>query len=145
MNIVKIIIEFVLTFIIIYLLYFFGIVRKCKTDKKIAPAEVNLILYYYDIDVKKIDLYQMIKVVSIVTTLILSVIITIISIFFHSTIILLVFCTLISILVAIICYRIIGRHYEKKSQNKQKNWHKVYANRLFLLLIKLYYAILNLE
>ena len=124
MNIVKIVIEFVLTFAIIYLLYFLGIVRKCKTNKKIAPAEVNLILYYYDIDVKKIDLYQMIKVVSIITTFILASIITIISIFFNSTIILLIFCTLISILVAIICYRIIGRHYEKKSQKASKTVNK---------------------
>lgn len=84
-----------------------------------VPAEVNLILYFYKIDLKKVDIYQIVKVVSVVTTFILSLIITIISVFFENTIILLLFGTLISILVAIICYRIIGSYYEKKSNKKE--------------------------
>ena len=120
MDIVRIAIEFIITFVIVYFFYYFGVVRKCKKDKKVIPTEVSLILHYYDIDIKKIDLYQMIKVVSIVTTFIISVIITIISIFFHSTIILLIFGALISILVAIICYRIIGKYYEKNSKKAKK-------------------------
>ena len=113
---IKVLIEFLITFIIIYLIYYFFVIKKYKKNKKLVPQEVGLILSIYKIDVKKIDLYQMIKVVSLVTTIILSVIITIIGEFFNSTVILLIFGTLISVVVAIICYRMIGKHYEKKSQ-----------------------------
>ena len=118
MDITKVLIEFIATFAIIYIIYYLVVIRKCKKNNKIVPSEVNLILSFYKIDIKKIDLYQMIKVVSFVTTLIISIIITAIGIFFNSTIIILIFGALISILVAIICYRIIGRYYEKKSNEK---------------------------
>ena len=121
MNITKVLIEFIITFIVVYLFYYVFVIRKCKQNKKIAPTEVNLILSFYKIDINKINLYQMIKVVSLVTTIILSIIITIISEFFNNTIILLVFGTLISVLVAIICYRIIGRYYEKKSKSTKSS------------------------
>ena len=85
-----------------------------------VPSEVNLILSLYKIDIKKIDIYGMVKVVSLVTTLIISIIITTISMFFKSTIIVLIFGALISILVAIICYRIIGKYYERKSNKIKK-------------------------
>ena len=115
MSITKVLIEFVVTFIIVYLFYYFFIIKKCKKNKKMVPTEVSLILAVYKIDIKKINLYHMIKVVSLVTTTVLSIIITAISEFFSNTIIVLIFGTLISVLVAIICYRMIGRYYEKKS------------------------------
>ena len=118
MNMVKVLIEFVVSFIIVYLFYYFFIIKKCKKNKKIVPAEVNIILSLYKIDPDKIDLYQMIKVVSIVTTFIIALIITIISVFFNNTIIIIIFGTLISVLIAIIIYRIIGKHYEKISMKK---------------------------
>jgi hypothetical protein len=120
MDIKKVLIEFIITFAIIYVIYYFMIIRKCRKNKKVVPAEVNLILSFYNINLKKVDIYQIVKVVSVVTTFILSLIITIISVFFESTIILLLFGTLISIIVAIICYRIIGRYYEKQSMKKEK-------------------------
>ena len=120
MDIKKVLIEFVITFAIIYTIYYLLVIKKCKKNKKMVPAEVSLIIYYYEIDIKKINLFEMVKVVSVVTTFILSTIITIIGLFFESTIIILLFGTLISILVAIICYRIIGRYYEKQSNKKEK-------------------------
>lgn len=116
MNIEKVLIEFLVIFIIVYLFYYFFAIKKYKNDKSVVPVEVSLILLTYRIDAKKIDLYQMIKVVSLVTTTIISVIITIINEFFNNTIVIsLIFGTLISVLVAIILYRIIGKHYEKIS------------------------------
>ena len=120
MEIMKVLLEFTITFIIIYTLYYFFVIKRSRKNKKMVPAEVNLILMFYEIDLKKINLYNMVKVVSLVTTFILSTIITIIGEFFDSTIIILIFATLISILVAIICYRIIGKYYEKKSKKIKK-------------------------
>ena len=121
MNIIKVLFEFVITFVIVFLFYYFFFIKKCKKNKKDVPVEVNLILSIYKINPKKINLYQMIKVVSFVTIIVLSIIITIISEFFSNTIILLVFGTLISVLVAIICYRQIGKYYEKQSNLKSSN------------------------
>ena len=121
MDIVKVLIEFIITFLIVYLFYYLFVIRKCKKDKRVIPAEVALILSIYQIDYNKINLYQMIKIVSLVTTIILSVIVTIISKYFNSTIILLVFGTLISVLVAIICYRFIGNYYKNKSNTIKKD------------------------
>lgn len=115
MNIVKVLIEFLITFVIVYSFYYFFIIRKCKKNKKVIPTEVSLILSFYKINIEKINLYQMIKLVSLVTTIVISIIITIISNFFDNTIILLIFGTLISVVVAIIFYRIIGKHYENLS------------------------------
>ena len=91
MDIIKVLIEFITTFIIVYLFYYIIVIRKCKKNKKMVSAEVNLIVTLNQIDIKKIDLYQMVKVVSIVTTVIISIIITLIWQFFDNTIILLLF------------------------------------------------------
>ena len=120
MDIKKVLIEFIITFIVVYVIYYFLVIRKCRKDKKVVPTEVSLILMFYQIDIKKIDIYQMIKVVSIVTTLIISIIITVISVFFNNTIILLIFGTLISVVLAFIFYRMIGKYYENKSNKKKK-------------------------
>ena len=115
MDLQKILIEFVITFLIIYLIYYFLIIKKCKKNKNYVPAEVNLVLTIHRIDYHKIDLYKMVKVVSLVTVFILSVIITLISNFFDNTIIILIFGTLVSIVVAFIFYNLIGSHFKKKS------------------------------
>ena len=120
MDIKKVLIEFIITFIIIYVLYYFLVIKRCKKNKKMVPAEVNIILMMHKIDPKKIDIFQMVKVVGLVTTFIISIILTIISVFFDNTIILLIFGTLLSILVAIIFYRVIGNYYERKCNKKDK-------------------------
>ncbi len=118
-NIYMTIIEFLATFLIIYTLYYFFIIRKCKKNRDYVPAEVNLILIKYRIDYKKIDIYSMVKVVSFVTTIILSFAITLVIKIYNNTIISLLFGTLLSLLLAIICYQIIGNHYAKQSKNKK--------------------------
>ena len=111
----KVLIEFFVSFIVVYMFYYLFIIRKCKKDKTKVPAEVNLIIVLNKIDPKKVDLYQMVKVVSLVTTLIITTIITAIGLFFDSTIIVLIFGTLLSVVLAILLYRIIGRYYAKIS------------------------------
>ena len=116
MDIIKVLIEFVVYFLVVYLFYYVFIIRKCKKDKKLVPVEVNLILSMYDIDIKKIDVLQMVNLVSLVTTFVISLIITLIGVFFENRIILLIFGTLISVIIAFILYRLIGKHYEKISK-----------------------------
>ncbi len=119
MDLGKGLIEFAITFIIIYIIYYFLVIRKCKKDKKMVSAEVSIIIVMHKIDIKKVDTYQMVKVVSLITTLILSTTITLISLFFNNTIISLIFGTLISLILAVIFYRMIGNYYKKKSMEKK--------------------------
>lgn len=119
MNFYYFLIQFVLSFTIIYFIYYFFILRKCKKDRNYVPSEVNLIIIYYHIDVKKIDIYKFVKLVSFITTLDISLTISIVGYFFNNTLISLIFGTLISLLLAIIFYRFIGSYYYKKSVNKK--------------------------
>lgn len=119
MNYTKILIEFILTFILLYIIYYFFVIKKCKKNKNYVPAEVNIILVLHKIDYKKINLFQMINIVSLVTITILSLIITLISNFFSNAILVIIFGTIVSILVAIICYNYIGRYYKRQSMKKQ--------------------------
>ena len=118
MDLTKVLIEFIIAFAIIYIIYYLLVIRKCKKDKKMISAEVSIIIAIHKIDIKKIDTYQMVKVVSLVTTIILSIIITLIGAFFDNTIISLVFGTLLSLVVAVIFYQIIGNYYKKKSMKE---------------------------
>ena len=118
MDLKKVLIEFLLTFIILYIIYYFFIIKKCKKKKDYVPVEVNLILVLYKIDYKKIDIYKMVIITSLVSTIIMALIITLISNFFDSTIIVLIFGTLVSVVIAFICYNIIGSHFKKKSLEK---------------------------
>lgn len=116
----KFVIEFFAIFLLLSLIYYFLIIRKCKNNSGYAPVEVNLILSRYNIDIKKINLYKMIKQVSFITIFILSLTISLITNFFDSTILAILFATLLSVLLAFIIYGYIGSYYEKKSTKKQK-------------------------
>lgn len=116
----KVLLQFIIVFLIIFLIYYFFVIRKCKGNNGYAPVEVNIILSRYNIDIKKIDLYKMIKQVSLVTTFILSIAITIITNLFDNIIISILFATLLSVIIAFILYGFIGKHYEKKSKTSKK-------------------------
>ena len=121
MNYVRMLITFIIVFLVIGLIYYFFIIKRCKKNSNYVPVEVSLIVSLYQIDHKRIDLIKMVKIVSLITTLILSIIITLISSFFNNNLIVLLFGTALSVLVAIICYNYIGRYYKNKSINEKKH------------------------
>ena len=118
MNYLRVGIVFVICFIILYLIYYFFIITKCKKNNKYVPAEVNLILMRYKIDIKKIDLYKMIKMVSFITVMILSIVITFILEISSNVVFSIFFATIISIFIALISYEFVGRYYKNKSLKK---------------------------
>ena len=115
MDILDIFIEFSIIFLVIYLLYYFFSIKKCKKNRRFIPVEVNLILAKYKIDIKKINLYQMIKVVCLVTSLILALSITIMNYLSKSIIISLLIGVCLSVVLAFIIYGFIGNYYKRKS------------------------------
>ena len=120
-DIVKFLIEFGVMFLIVFLIYYFFIIRKCKKNKNYVPAEVNLIIIKHKINPNKIDLYKLVKVTSFVSILIITFTVCVISSLFNNTKILsIIISSIASILIAIICYDFIGKYYKKKSDNVEK-------------------------
>jgi len=120
MDIIRIIAESIITFLVIFIFYYFLIIKKCKKDKHYVSTEVNLILILYRIDYKKIDLLQMTKVVCLVNSIGLSLVISFISIFKEKMIILLLLGTVIAVILMLIIYSFIGNYYRNKSLVKKK-------------------------
>jgi hypothetical protein len=114
MNILEIIIEFVVIFLVIYLLYYYLTIKKCQKEKNYIPVEVSIIIIRNKIDVKKINLYQMIKVVLLATSIILSLSIVIIHKVIKDLVLSLFIALLLSLILAIITYSFIGNYYKKK-------------------------------
>ena len=120
MNIVKVLIEFLITFIILFGIYYFFIIRKCKNKKDYVSQEVNLILVVYRINYHNINVKQMCYLVSIVTALVLASAITFISYWNSNLIVALLLATLVSLLCLFIIYSFIGKYYLKKSKEEEK-------------------------
>ena len=119
-NVEKILIQFLVTFIIVFVIYYLFILLKCKKEKDYVPIEVNIILMKHRIDIKKINLYKMSKIVTIATSLILAMAITFITNLFENMILSMFLGTIISVIVAFIVYEIIGKIYERRSKKEKK-------------------------
>ena len=80
MEIVKYVVYFVLTFIVFYLLYYIFVVSgqiriqkgKSKKKNKNLPSEILLLRDYYKIDIDKIGIIRILKILNFVNALMLS-------------------------------------------------------------------------
>jgi len=121
MGVTRIIIELFITFVVIFAIYYFTIIKKSKNEKKYISVEVNLILMLYRIDAKKVNLFQMTKVVCLVNSIGLALAITFVSNLKEKIIVLLLLGTVVAVLLMLIIYSFIGKYYLKKSLIKKKN------------------------
>ena len=55
MNYLRTGIVFAISFILLYSIYYFAIIKKCKKNNNYVPVEVNLILVKYRINTKNED------------------------------------------------------------------------------------------
>lgn len=111
------VILFILTFVVVFLAYEIFIVNKAKKnyknkDKKF-PIEVKYLIKKYGIDIKKINYFQLLQVVAIVSSLDITIIVTIMSLIdkFVFKILFVVVCIIPIILLS---YSIVGKKYRKK-------------------------------
>ena len=117
----KFIIEFVVAYILVFLFYYFAMIRQYnKLDKKKVPTEVNIILRYHQINLEKINYKAMLIMLTCVTSFIIALNITVIHKFTNSNIIVILVTVLVSLPIALVCYDLIGKHFEKQSKNKTK-------------------------
>lgn len=112
-------IEFILTFVVVYLIYYFVIIRKNKVfDPNRVPVEVNLILMRHKIDMKKIDYRKMLCLISLVTSLDIALIVTLVFRVIDNVYLGILCSLLIVVPISLIGYSMIGRYFEKNSLKK---------------------------
>ena len=112
------IVVFLLTFLVVLLIYELILVRKCKKDKKIKkPIEVQYLVNCYNLDLKKVNYKRLLNIISLVSSLDIAIVVTIIGLTnnFLLEIIIGSFLTVILILAS---YYIVGKIYQKKGYCK---------------------------
>ena len=118
----KEIIFFIITFLIVYLIYYIFVIRKKKALEKWQNGkEMSYLKKVYKI--KIVNIKQMANVVAIANALIVATTVSIVSLFnnFISQM-LMGFVILMGLILLI--YHIIGRYYQKVSQNTKTKYHK---------------------
>jgi len=115
-DLVKFFVEFIITFTVAFVFYYFVLIKQHKkVDEKKVPTEINIILKYHKIDLKKINYKSLLTSVSIVTSLILSIVVNIVFHFMNNNILVVIITIVVSLPIALMAYDIIGRIYEKRS------------------------------
>lgn len=117
----KFLLEFIMSFIVVFIFYYFAMIRQYKNlDKKKVPAEVNIILRYNKIDLKKIDYKKMLIMLACVTSFIIAINLTVIYKFTSANILIIAITVLVSLPIALVSYDLIGRYFAKQSKQKTK-------------------------
>jgi len=113
------------------LAYFFLIIQKSSKKKNYVSQEVNIILLAYKIDYHKINLRQMMYIVSILTSIVLAFSITFVSYLHENLVIAILLATLIALVSLLIIYTIIGCIYSHKvlKNDKEKSVKKKNKNK----------------
>ena len=118
---VKFLIDFVLSFIVVFVFYYFAMIRQYKKlDKKKVPAEVNIILRFNKINLKKINYKKMLLMLTCVTSFIIALNLTVIYKFTKSNVLIVLITVLVSLPIALVAYDLIGKYFAKQSQEATK-------------------------
>lgn len=120
-NPLTVIIEYLIVFIIIFILnYFLFIRKKTKLNKKKVPIELNYLLSIYKIDIKKLNYKKFVWIYNLINTFIITTIYIIIVYLLDNLILQIIFGMILLILLIIICYGLLGRYYQKKEGIKDE-------------------------
>lgn len=112
-------IEFILTFIVVYLIYYFVIIRKNREyDPNHVPVEVNLIIMCHKINMKKINYSKLLWLISLVSSFDIALVVTMVFHFIDNAYLGILFSLLIVVPISLIGYNAIGRYFEKNSLKK---------------------------
>ena len=115
----KIIGEYVLVFIFIYIVNYFMLVRNnTKYKKNKVPSELIYLKKVYNINIKKINYKRFVYVNAFLNTFIISTIYIIVIYLLSSLVLRIIVGVVLLILLIIICYGLLGRYYLwKESQD----------------------------
>lgn len=108
------IVVFLLTFLIIFLIYELFVVRKCKKDRKRKkPIEVQYLMNRSHLNLRKVNYKRLLNIVSLVSAFDISLVVTVISLFdnFFLQIGIGLMATIVMI---VLSYSLMGMIYKKK-------------------------------
>ncbi len=103
---------FLISFILIDIIYSFFFIRKSKREKKI-PAEAQYLIYRYQLDIKKFSYQKFLKIVGLVTSFDIALVATCIGVI-DSIIWQILVGFVIIIPIAIVSFLLLGKYYQKK-------------------------------
>ena len=114
-GIIGIILEYLIVFIVIFIINYFLYVRKKKRfNKNKVPVELYYLISMYKIDIKKINYKKFLWIYSFINTFTVSTIYIIVVYLVKGFIWQLLIGLVLLILLIIICYGLLGRYYQKK-------------------------------
>lgn len=114
-GVIGIILEYLIVFIIIFIINYFLYIRKKKRlNKNKVPVELYYLVSMYKLDIKKIKYKKFLWIYSFINTFIVSTIYIIVVYLVEGFLWQLLIGTVLLILLIIICYGLLGRYYQMK-------------------------------
>lgn len=110
---------FVLTYIIVLVIYEIFIVRKAKKDKSKKPIEVKYLVNKHKVNMRKADYNQMLQIVALTSSFDISLVVLIVS-FFERINIQIIVAALCILPIIIGSYYLVSRFYKKKGMIKDE-------------------------
>ena len=108
---------FIFTFVLVYLIY--SIVNKQKKEKKKkVPVEVTLLENYFKVDISKLDYNKLIRQISLISSLDVSIIISI-SCFSNIGFVRIILALVMILPVIFLSYLLFSKYCNKKIQNER--------------------------
>ena len=120
-RVIQELILFLVSYIVVFVLYRFFIVRKAISEvKKREPFEVTYLVGKYKLDLKKVDYRELLMVISIVSSLDIALVVTIIMLFKNFWLeVIIGFISMIIII--LVSYHIVYLVYKKKGMIKDEH------------------------
>ena len=116
-EILNILLDFIISYTLIFILYyFFFVFKKTKYNKKKVPVEYYYLVRVYGLDEKKINYKKFLYTSAIINTFIIALTYVIVFHLLDNWLWQLLCSIILIILLIIIMYGILGRHYQKRGK-----------------------------
>lgn len=121
MEIFRVLLEYVICYALVFLLYYLIFIRKkTKYDKNKIPVEYYYVLSIYKLKNKDIDYKKFMYISGFINTFIIVTTYMIVSKLLNKWFIQLLCGIVIIILLIVICYGILGRYYQKHKKQEER-------------------------
>lgn len=117
MNITNILLEYIITFFIVFILnYFIFIFKKTKYNKNRVPVEFYYLTSLYKLNIKDIDYKKFLYISGLINTFIIVTTYIVVSKLIHKWLWQFIIGIILLSLLIIICYGLLGRYYQKRGK-----------------------------
>ena len=114
-EVLNILLEYAIAYVLVFILYFFIFVRKkTRYNKNKVPVEFYYIVSLYGLDQKKINYKKFIYATAFINTFIIVTTYIIITRLLDKLILQILLGVVLIVLLIIICYGLLGRYYQKR-------------------------------